>query len=202
MASPVQAEANEFASLRRNGEICSRLICGNLLIYRDQARLLAIWPAVGCPSSQPRSGPLARLPQVNVPIHGTGANSAEDLLLPMPTRSLQTRIIALFLLLIFPVVLLAAVSYITTYRDLTSHTYDRRQALAFLAEHEFNESGCKLAMLGAFHERDRIGAEDRGASRFDITETTFAHRIDFASAMKIDDHSRRRVTGRDESRDA
>src|SRR5438128_8124909 len=95
----MQVEAHEFAPLRRNGGICSWLICSNLLIYRDQARLLAIWPAVLCPSSPARSRPLARLPQINVPMHGTGANSAEDVFLPMPARSLQTRIIALFLLL-------------------------------------------------------------------------------------------------------
>ncbi len=40
-----------------------------------------------------------RLPQAIVPIHGTGANTAGDVFLPMPTRSLQTRIIALFLTL-------------------------------------------------------------------------------------------------------
>ena len=40
-----------------------------------------------------------RLPQADVPIHGTGANNAGDVFLPMPARSLQTRIIALFLLL-------------------------------------------------------------------------------------------------------
>jgi diguanylate cyclase (GGDEF)-like protein len=42
---------------------------------------------------------LFRLPQADVPIHGTGANTTEDGFLPMPARSLQTRIIALFLLL-------------------------------------------------------------------------------------------------------
>ncbi|HEY2986973.1 MAG TPA: PAS domain S-box protein [Candidatus Binatia bacterium] len=55
---------------------------------------------------------------------------------------------ALFLLLIFPVVLLAAVSYITTYRDLTSHTYDRRQALAFLAATALEQKFDRLTDIG------------------------------------------------------
>ena len=56
-------------------------------------------PAVGCPSSPARNGPLLRLPLANVPIHGTGASTAQYVL-SMPALSLQTRIIALFVLLI------------------------------------------------------------------------------------------------------
>src|SRR4029077_19356037 len=77
----------------------SSFICCNSLIYRDQARRPVFSPAVGCAASPACDDPLLRLARANVPIHGTGANTDESVLLPM-ARSLQTRIIALFVLLI------------------------------------------------------------------------------------------------------
>ncbi|MBI4523297.1 MAG: hypothetical protein HY695_05725 [Deltaproteobacteria bacterium] len=42
-------------------------------------------------------------------------------------------VVAIFLTIVFPVVLVAAFSYVKTYRDLTDFTLSRRQAIAYLA---------------------------------------------------------------------
>jgi hypothetical protein len=57
-------------------------------------------------------------------------------------------ILAIFLVIIFPLILIAALSYVRTYRDLTDFALSRRQAIASLAAATIKEKLDRLIDIG------------------------------------------------------